>query len=284
MPVDPFARVAGLTRGAAGWVPERDPLPERPPTAPRAVPVRVIVSAVVCGVLVVVLLLGRGALSEAGAVETVPGRATASVRAGASPGTSPGALFGSSFDASLVPVPTGSEPALLGGAGGVVATGQPVPMVVVHVAGRVRRPGLVTLTAGGRLAEAIGAAGGAGPGAAPHRLNLARHVADGEKIVVPGPHDSVSEGPVTGGTVGAAGGSAGGPAAGIGAGGGSGLLDLNTATQPQLEELPGIGPVTASAIIGWRTAHQRFSRVEELGEVDGIGPKTLERLRPLVRV
>ena len=61
-------------------------------------------------------------------------------------------------------------------------------------------------------------------------------------------------------------------------------LDLNRATSAQLEQLPGIGPVTAAAIVAWREQHGRFSRIEELQEVDGIGPKTYARIAPLVRV
>ncbi len=61
-------------------------------------------------------------------------------------------------------------------------------------------------------------------------------------------------------------------------------VDLNRATAEQLEALPGVGPVTASSILAWRSAHGKFSRVEELQEVDGIGAKTLEKLAPLVRV
>jgi competence protein ComEA len=61
-------------------------------------------------------------------------------------------------------------------------------------------------------------------------------------------------------------------------------VDLNRAGQPQLEELPGIGPVTAQAILTWRQQHGRFTRVEELQEVDGIGPKTYAQIAPHVRV
>jgi len=64
----------------------------------------------------------------------------------------------------------------------------------------------------------------------------------------------------------------------------AGVLNLNTATAQQLDALPGVGPVTAGAIVAWREAHGKFSSVDQLGEVDGIGPGRLEKLRPLVRV
>jgi competence protein ComEA len=64
----------------------------------------------------------------------------------------------------------------------------------------------------------------------------------------------------------------------------SGPVDLNAATQEGLDALPGVGPVLAGRIVAWRAAHGRFNSVDELGEVPGIGPKALERLRPLVRV
>ena len=64
----------------------------------------------------------------------------------------------------------------------------------------------------------------------------------------------------------------------------AGLVDLNAATVEELDTLPGIGPVTAAAIIAWRDANGRFTSVDQLGDVDGIGPARLEKLRDLVRV
>lgn len=141
----------------------------------------------------------------------------------------------------------------------------PAPSVMVHVAGEVRDPGVVTLPAGARVADAVRAAGGLRKGGRLGPTNLARVLSDGERIEIGGvPADSTS-----------------GPS---GAGPGGGPIDLNTATAAQLDELPGIGPVTAAKILAWRADNGRFSVVDELAEVPGIGPKTLEELRPLVRV
>jgi competence protein ComEA len=146
----------------------------------------------------------------------------------------------------------------------------------VHVVGRVRRPGVRTLAAGARVSDALTAAGGALPGAALDHVNLARVVLDGEQVVVPGPGDPV---PAAAGP-----GSSGPPAGADGTGGAGRVVDLNAATDSDLDGLPGVGPVLAGRIVAWRTQHGRFSRVDELGEVAGIGPKLLERLRPLVSV
>jgi competence protein ComEA len=156
--------------------------------------------------------------------------------------------------------------------------------VVVSVVGLVREPGLVTLAPGARIADALDAAGGPLDGADLTGLNMARRVADGEQVVVglssppgtpPAMGSSVSapagDGPATAGTQQPGP----GPAAPV---------DLNTATVEQLDELPGVGPVTASAIVEWRTANGRFVNVDQLGEVDGIGPARLEKLRELVHV
>jgi competence protein ComEA len=161
---------------------------------------------------------------------------------------------------------------------------QPDGPVVVSVVGLVHKPGLVTLTQGARIADALTAAGGALDGADLIGLNMARRVTDGEQIIVgiaaaPGQPSamgsSVSSGPDASAPVAAAGDPGKPPAPG-------GSVDLNTATVEQLDSLPGIGPVTAAAIIAWRDANGRFTSVDQLGDVDGIGPARLEKLRDFV--
>ena len=135
------------------------------------------------------------------------------------------------------------------------------PEVVVDVAGKVRRPGLVRLPVGARVDDAIRQAGGALPGASTASLNLARKLTDGEQVLVGAP-----PGPASGG-----------PAAG-------GLLDLNTATLQDFDALPGIGPVLADRIISWRTEHSRFASVDQLREVSGIGESKYQSIKAKVRV
>ncbi|MEW1783500.1 ComEA family DNA-binding protein [Arthrobacter sp. NPDC080086] len=164
------------------------------------------------------------------------------------------------------------------------APAAPAERVVVHVTGAVIRPGVLTLPAGSRLHEAIAAAGGATPTADLDRLNLAAAVEDGQKIVVPergSPEAQDSQG----GASGEGGGSSGGSGSGSGASGnGTAKVNLNTADAEELATLPRVGPVLAQRIVDWRKQHGRFTRVEELDAVDGVGPKLLEALLPLVRV
>ena len=149
--------------------------------------------------------------------------------------------------------------------------------LVVHVVGQVVRPGLVRLRPGARLADAIAAAGGARPGADVTALNLARLVIDGEQIRVPRPGEAPAPGSGMGGSPGSGGGAGPGSPAGSGA-----PVSLNSADVAALDSLPGVGPVLAQRIIDWRTEHGRFTSVDELGEVSGIGDKLLAQLRPKV--
>ncbi|ODR03225.1 ComEA family DNA-binding protein [Mycobacterium intermedium] len=160
--------------------------------------------------------------------------------------------------------------------------------VVVSVVGLVRKPGLVTLAPGARIADALQAAGGVVDGADTIGLNLARQLGDGEQIVVgltpvPGQPPTLGSS-VTAGTAAPAS-TAAGPKPGTKASPKPGEpLDLNTATVEQLDALPGVGPVTAAAIVAWRQANGRFTSVDQLADVDGIGSARLDKLRPLVRV
>ncbi|MBS1906215.1 MAG: ComEA family DNA-binding protein [Actinobacteria bacterium] len=155
----------------------------------------------------------------------------------------------------------------------VAASGISAGSVYVHVLGEVARPGLYVLDDGARVAEALAAAGGTRATADLAAVNLARPLADGEQILVP----AIGASPA--GTVGGAG--TGPGAAGAGAGG---LVDLNTADAAALEQLPRIGPALAKRIIDWRTANGRFTSVDDLLGVSGIGEKMLAGLRDLVRV
>ena len=163
---------------------------------------------------------------------------------------------------ALVPLPTAE-------AGPEATAGDPEADLVVDVAGKVRRPGIAVLPAGSRVVDALKAAGGARPGVDLTPLNLARVLLDGEQILVGVPTPS---------GVGAAAMPSGPPGAP------QVLVNVNTADQATLETLPGVGPVTAQAILSWRQAHGGFSAVEELLEVDGIGEATLGQLAPLVTV
>jgi competence protein ComEA len=158
--------------------------------------------------------------------------------------------------------------------------------VVVSVVGLVRTPGLVTLAPGARIADALQAAGGAVDGADTIGLNMARPLGDGEQIVV-GLAPISGQPTALGSSV--ASGSAPIPGAPAPASGSvkpkaGEVLDLNTATVAQLDALPGVGPVTAAAIVAWRQANGKFTSVDQLADVDGIGPARLEKLRALVRV
>jgi competence protein ComEA len=165
----------------------------------------------------------------------------------------------------------------LGGSGSAAPMVTPLPapakaapatakLLVIDVAGAVRRPGLYRLRSGSRIDDAIAAAGGPTAKAQLDSVNLAAPIADGEQIVVPGR-----------GAAGAA--AASPPAAGSSP---SAPLDLNSATLEQLESLPGIGPVTAQKILDYRQAHGAFHAVAELEGVPGIGPAHMAQLKGLV--
>jgi competence protein ComEA len=155
----------------------------------------------------------------------------------------------------------------------------PAPTVLyVHVAGLVKHPGVYEFHSGDRIVDAIMAAGGAKSKADLDLLNLASPLVDGEQILVPA-HGQVVVAPAVPAAPGVPAGTA--PAV---PGAPGGLVNINTATETELEELPGVGPVTAGEIVAYRTEHGPFPSVDSLDDVSGIGPATMEQLRPLVTV
>lgn len=140
--------------------------------------------------------------------------------------------------------------------------------LVVSVVGKVAEPGLVTVDADARVADALEAAGGTTRGANLATINLARKLSDGEQIYVdvPVPPAMATD------------------AASAAAPDATAQLDLNEATAEQLQDLPGVGEVTAQRIIEWRTENSEFTAVEQLREVSGIGETRLADLRDRVTV
>ncbi|PWI44489.1 DNA-binding protein [Streptomyces sp. ICBB 8177] len=149
-------------------------------------------------------------------------------------------------------------------------------VLVVDVSGKVRRPGVLRLPPGSRVLDALTAAGGALPGVDTGTVNLARPLVDGEQIVVGGPQAAAPSG---GGQPGAAAGAA---AAGA-PGAPGGPVSLGSATEAQLDALPGVGPVLAQRIIDYRNQHGGFTSVNQLRQVTGVGERRFQELQPLVR-
>ncbi|WP_258723717.1 ComEA family DNA-binding protein [Cellulomonas sp. NS3] len=155
------------------------------------------------------------------------------------------------------------------GAGTAAGSAERAGQVVVHVVGQVAQPGIIELPEGSRVSDALTAAGGPSSSADLAALNLARVLVDGEQVAVSAVGEAAPAAPA-------------GPA--TDAAGSAGPLDLNTADVTALDALPGIGPVLAGRILAWREEHGRFRSLDELAEVEGIGPALLERLAPAVRV
>lgn len=140
----------------------------------------------------------------------------------------------------------------------------PADDLVIDVVGKVAKPGIVTLPKGSRVYEAIEAAGGVKGKVDTTALNMARVLTDGEQLLV-GLEPAAVPGAAASGT-------------------GTTKVNLNTATVEQLDTLPGVGPVTAQSILAWRDENGRFSSVDDLLDVKGIGEATLAELRDLVTV
>jgi competence protein ComEA len=220
---------------------------------------------VVVAALVVGLVVSRSGTAAATGAVTLP-----RARSGDSSSSDSGGGDGSAGSSDE------STPSSDGGAPNAVTSTTSGGPVVVDVAGAVVRPGLVSVTSGARVADAVAGAGGLRPDADVDRLNLASPVADGARVYVPTIGQSSIPVPV-GATGGAAGGAPGDGATTIPA-----PVDLNSATADQLDALPGVGPSTAQAIISYRTAHGSFASVDDLDQVRGIGPGKLSQLRDLV--
>lgn len=167
------------------------------------------------------------------------------------------------------------------GAGGSAAPSAPretvTRLVVVHVAGAVANPGVYRLEEGARVSDALAAAGGAQPDGVPDALNLAARVSDGDKVFVPDRRDGQVQGEAAQGatvlpvqSVAAA-----APAAGA-----ARKVRLNSATAQELDSLPGVTPKAAEAIVEFRRIHGPFRSLDDLVKVSGIGPATLEKIRP----
>jgi competence protein ComEA len=161
--------------------------------------------------------------------------------------------------APIVPVATGRAPGSPAG-----SIGSSPPALVVDVAGAVRRPGLVRLPKGARVADAVARAGGLTRRAERSGVNLAALVSDGEQVLVPERGAAVTA-TGAGGTPGAA-----------------GPVSLNSATAEQLDTLPGVGPVTAQKIVTYREQHGPFTSVDGLDAIPGIGPARISELQGLV--
>jgi competence protein ComEA len=152
----------------------------------------------------------------------------------------------------------------LAGAARASPAAAPTHLLVVDVVGAVRRPGLVRLREGSRVADAIAQAGGLRRGAERTGVNFAAPVADGQQVLVP----ERGAGLAAGGTGGAS--------------GSAGPVSLSSATAEQLDALPGVGPVTAQKIVAYRQQHGAFRSVDELDAISGIGPSRIADLRGLV--
>jgi competence protein ComEA len=169
--------------------------------------------------------------------------------------------------ARSLPKPVTIAQAGPGAAQAASASPSPAVTLIVDVAGAVRQPGVYEFAEGDRVIDAIERAGGPKPKADLSLLNLAAALTDGTQILVPtaGPPGAA---PVPGDTPGSA----------------AGLIDINTASATELETLSGIGEVLAATIVEYRDQNGPFASVDDLEDVSGIGPATLEEIRDQVTV
>ncbi len=234
--------------------------------------------AVVAVIVLVGLALAGWAVLRARPVAIASPAAGAAVTAVTSPTAAPTMPPAAASATAPAPTPPAAEPS-------GPSSGGPVAVIEVHVLGAVRHPGVVELPAGARVQDALVRAGGVTKSAELGALNLAQPLGDGQQIVVARSrgHTRVRDPVAPMAVPGTA------PAAGLGGAGGGSTpgrtrVNINIATAAELDQLPGVGPVTAQKILDWRGQNGRFSSVDELQEVDGIGPKTFADLQPWVTV
>jgi competence protein ComEA len=171
--------------------------------------------------------------------------------------------------ARSLPKPVTIAEASAAGVGGQAAVPSPTPApIIVDVAGEVRRPGVYEFAEGDRVIDAIERAGGALPKADLSLLNLAAMLADGTQILVPKAGPPAPPGSASGSVPGST----------------AGLININTASETELETLSGIGEVLAATIVEYRTQNGPFASVDDLEDVSGIGPATLEEIRDHVTI
>lgn len=147
------------------------------------------------------------------------------------------------------------------------------PPLIVHITGEVNEPGVYTLPPGSRVGDGIEVAGGETTNGDTSLLNLAELIEDGMQIWVPARLEELPDGQLPGES-----------AEEFTENPLSKLININNATQIELESLPGIGPVTAEAIIKYRNENGPFKRIEDIQEVSGIGPAKFEQIRELISV
>ena len=228
--------------------------------------------------LVLVATLGGAALwyarSLPRAVEVAATPANGALGPFAQPQPSP--MLGAATPSGAVAGPV-AGPVAAGASG---STTLPSPVVlVVDVAGWVRKPGVYEFQPGDRIVDAVDRAGGARDGAELTSLNLAEPLADGQQVLVPKKGQALPTTAGAGTTTGTTNG-----ATGITGTTGTAPIDVNTADAAALETLNGIGEALAAAIIQFRTENGPFTSVDQLDQVSGIGPVTLEKIRPYVTV
>ena len=211
-------------------------------------PIRPVVTAIALTALVMWIFTHMSSMAPASVVELSTGSPVPLVSGVAGPGS----------------VTSGGIPA-----GGIASASASMRTIIVQVLGEVHEPGLVTLPDGSRVADAIEAAGGLLSHHSSGGLNVARRLVDGEQIVVS--HSDPTLNPQALPTADQVPGT---PVS----------IDLNTADLAALDSLPGVGPVMAGRILAWRAQHGRFTTIDQLHEVSGVGQRTFERLRPFVHV